>query len=110
MEDKLYSILKISFSLGTINGFTFLIYSFGFWFGGNCLTGTNICLGHVTGVSYPAQSVHIIFFSLLACLIELSTMIPALKQVTLGREAAQRIFKVIDRIPRIVINQGGIKL
>jgi hypothetical protein len=35
---------------------------------------------------------------------------PALKKVSLGIEASKRIFKVIDRIPKINLRSGGLKL
>jgi ABC-type multidrug transport system fused ATPase/permease subunit len=37
-------------------------------------------------------------------------MTPAIKHIVLGKEAAQRIFEVIDRIPKILISNGGVKL
>jgi hypothetical protein len=87
-NEKKCSIVKIAVTLGLLNAFTFMTYSFGFWFGGNCLAGTNVCLVNLTGHAYTAENVNIVFFGLLLCLLELSLIVPALKQITLGREAA----------------------
>lgn len=44
------------------------------------------------------------------CLTELASIPLAIKQIMFGREAAFRIFEVIDRVPKIEINSGGLKL
>ena len=44
------------------------------------------------------------------CLVEFTLLAPALKQVVFGKEAAQRIFKIIDCEPKIVIRNRGIRL
>ena len=74
------------------------------------MAGTNICLTNLTGVSYINENVHTITFMLLLCLVEFTLLTPALKQVAFGREAAQRIFKVIDSVPKIEVGKGGITL
>lgn len=64
----------------------------------------------MTGGLYTPENIQFIFFSILVCITELAEIPVAIKQVMFGREAAFRIFKVIDRIPKISITSGGLKL
>lgn len=52
--EKIYSIIKIGLSIGLVNALVYVMYSFGFWFGGNCLKGTNVCFTNQTGATYTA--------------------------------------------------------
>lgn len=81
----MYLIIKIAISYGLLNSIIYIIYCFGFWFGGNCLAGTNICLTNLTGVSYINENVHTITCTLLLCLVEFTLLTPALKQIAFGK-------------------------
>lgn len=88
-----------------INSLVFFIYSLGYWMGEKCLSNSRICLYS----SYTPENVHVIFFCQLLCLLEFTTLTPAIKQIILGKDAAQRIFKIIDRVPQIKMLHEGIR-
>lgn len=52
--EKIYSIIKIALSIGLVNALVYIMYSFAFWYGGNCLKGTNVCFANQTGTTYTA--------------------------------------------------------
>ena len=77
-------------------------YALGFWFGSLCVEGTNSCLNSgATDEKYSAGNVLVVFFSVLMAGFNLTQVTPAIKKISEGRSAANRIFKMIDRKPLI---------
>jgi ATP-binding cassette, subfamily B (MDR/TAP), member 1 len=61
-------------------------------------------------MKYTAGITVKIFYSLLLPAISLNQLTPSLEKIIEGKEAAARIFSVIDRVPRIRSKPGAIKL
>jgi len=72
-------------------------YSFGFWYGSKCVLDTHDCPSYISKQKYTAGNVLVVFFSILMAGFNLSQVTPAFKKITEGRQAAARIFDVIDR-------------
>lgn len=88
----------------------FLLYSLGYWFGGNCADPNNSsCPTSITGSLYTPGDVITVFFAVLVGCYNLSQLSPALKKIGEGQQAAARIFQVLDREPKIVSPENGIK-
>jgi len=71
-----------------------LSYSLGFWFGSHCVEVSSVCN---SGRKYTAGEVLIIFFSILMAGFNFSQLTPALKKIAEGKQAASRIYQIIDR-------------
>ena len=94
--------MLIGIGIGTLFGFMFMSYSLGFWFGSNCVEGTETCPKSLNGGNvYSAGDVLAIFFSILTAGFNFTQLTPAIKKISEGRSAAARIFKIIDRKPLI---------
>jgi ABC-type multidrug transport system fused ATPase/permease subunit len=76
-------------------------YSLGFWYGSRCILGQTDCPRSVSRQDYTAGSVLTVFFSIIMGGFNVSQLTPAFKKVSEGRQAAARIFAVIDREPKI---------
>ena len=79
----------------------FLLYSLGYWFGAGCVEGTNGCTASISGKFYSPGNVITVFFAILVACFYLSQLSPALKKIGEGREAASRIYNIIEREPKI---------
>lgn len=80
--------------MGGVYGVLFASYSLGFWYGSHCVEVTNVCN---SGQKYTAGTVLIVFFSILMAGFNFSQLTPALKKIAEGRQAAARIYQIIDR-------------
>lgn len=87
-----------------------LSYSLGFWYGSKCVLGTRDCPPDVSKQTYTAGNVLVVFFSVVMGGFNLSQLTPAFKKIAEGRQAAARIFSVIDRQPMISNPVNGIKI
>ena len=56
-ETKIHMVLKIGLSFAILNGLIFTLYSLGFWFGSNCVIGSNHCPPDISGGYYTTQNV-----------------------------------------------------
>lgn len=72
-------------------------YALGFWYGSKCIIGADNCPNQ----NYTAGEVLIVFFAIVIVGFNLSQLTPAFKKIAEGRQAAARIFAVIDRDPLI---------
>jgi ATP-binding cassette subfamily B (MDR/TAP) protein 1 len=88
---------KIAASMAFMSGSMFLLYSLGYWFGSNCAENNSICPSSTSGKVYSAGDVITVFFAVLVGCFNLSQLSPALKKIGEGRQAAARIFKILDR-------------
>lgn len=95
--DNLKAGVKIAIGFGLLSGSMFILYSLGYWFGSNCVQGNSHCPPSVSGQNYTAGNVITIFFSVLVACFYFSQLSPALKKIEEGKDAAVRIYKVIDR-------------
>jgi ATP-binding cassette subfamily B (MDR/TAP) protein 1 len=84
--------------MGGVFGVMFASYALGFWFGSHCVEKTDVCN---TGQNYTAGNVLIVFFCILMAGFNFSQLTPALKKIAEGRQAAARIYQIIDRQPLI---------
>lgn len=87
-----------------------LSYSLGFWYGSKCVLGTRDCPPEISKQTYTAGNVLVVFFSVVMGGFNLSQLTPAFKKIAEGRQAAARIFNVIDRQPMISNPTNGIKI
>jgi len=88
----------LGIGMGTLFLSMLFSYALGFWFGSECVEGTNSCPpswngGHV----YSAGNVLVVFFSILMAGFNLSQLTPSIKKIAEGRSAGARIFSIIDR-------------
>ncbi len=89
-------------AIGSIFLAEFLTYTFGFWYGSHCIEQSVICPEGVSGQTYTAGDVVTIFFIILIAGYNFSQVPPSMKKIAQGKEAAKRIYNVIDRQPLIV--------
>ena len=88
--------------MGTLFFSILASYALGFWYGSLCVEGDSGCPARLNGGSnYQAGDVLVIFFSVLMAGFNLSQLTPAIKKISEGRVAANRIFDIIDREPKI---------
>jgi len=73
--------LKMAASYGLMMGSMFLLYSLGYWFGSNCVEGTNGCSPSVSGKLYTPGDVITVFFALFVSCFYLGQLSPALKKI-----------------------------
>ena len=85
-------------------------YALGFWYGSRCILGTDNCPYDVSGQKYTAGDVIVVFFSVMMAGFNMSMLGPALKKIVEGRQAAVRIFEVIDREPMVRNPSNGVKI
>jgi len=98
----LIAVTKKALKFGAISGLgigsmfcvMLMSYSLGFWYGSHCVEVDNVCS---SGQTYTAGDVLVVFFSILMAGFNFSQMTPALKKIAEGRQAAARIFTIIDR-------------
>lgn len=85
-------------------------YALGFWYGSKCILNTENCPQNVSKQDYSAGDVLVVFFSVVMGGFNISQLTPAFKKISEGRQAAARIFEVIDREPMIKNPPNGIKI
>jgi len=90
-------------------GSMFLLYSLGYWFGSNCAEGAGGCPTSVSGKLYSPGDVITVFFAVMVSCFYLAQLSPALKKIGEGKQAAARIFKIVDREPLIKNPVNGLK-
>lgn len=95
--------------IGSLFMFMLFSYSLGFWFGSHCVEGSSTCSTSVTGGTYSPGDVLVIFFSILMAGFNFTQLTPAIKKIAEGRTAAARIYKIIDRQPKILSPPNGIR-
>lgn len=84
--------------IGGLYSVMLMSYALGFWYGSHCVEVTNVCN---SGQEYTAGDVLVVFFSVLMAGFNFSQLTPALKKIAEGRQAAARIFQIVDREPLI---------
>lgn len=95
--------------MGALFGAMNASYALGFWYGSHCVEGTGSCPPHLNGdTTYTAGDVLVIFFSVIMAGFMLSQLSPSLKKISEGKVAATRIFKIIDREPKIKSPENGL--
>jgi ATP-binding cassette subfamily B (MDR/TAP) protein 1 len=72
-------------------------YSLGFWYGSRCVLNTKDCPESVSKQQYTTGNVLVVFFSIIMGGFNLSQLTPAFKKISEGRQAAARIYAIIDR-------------
>lgn len=85
-------------------------YALGFWYGAHCIEVTDRCPAFISRQEYSAGIVFTVFFAVIIVGFNLSQLPPSLKKITEGRAAAGRIFRIIDRVPRIQNPVKGVKI
>jgi hypothetical protein len=91
----------IGLGIGSLYGMILVTYSLSFWFGSHCVEGSHICPVTVTGSKYKPGDILAIFFSIFFAGLNFTQFAPAVKKIIEGRLAAARIYKIIDRIPKV---------
>lgn len=72
-------------------------YSLGFWYGSRCVLQADNCDPDISKQKYTTGDVLVVFFSVLMAGFNLSQLTPAFKKIAEGKQAAARIYEVIDR-------------
>lgn len=74
--------VKIAASFGLMMGSMFLLYSLGYWFGGNCADPNNSsCPTSISGKLYSPGDVMTVFFAVMVGCFNLSQLSPAFKKI-----------------------------
>jgi len=76
-------------------------YSLGFWYGAMCIMNTKDCPVHVSKQYYTPGHVVVVFFCIVIGGFNLIQFIPTFKKISKGKQAAARIYSIIDRQPTI---------
>ena len=83
-------------------------YSLGFWYGSRCVLQADNC--KAGGQIYSTGDVLVVFFSVLMAGFNLGQLSPAFKKIAEGKQAAARIYSVIDRVPLVSSPANPIKI
>lgn len=83
-------------------------YSLGFWYGSRCVLQAENC--QAGGQIYTTGDVLVVFFSILMAGFNLGQLSPAFKKIAEGKQAAARIYQVIDRVPLISSPANPVKI
>ena len=67
----------------------------------NCILGEPNCPVEMTGEKYDVGDVVVVVFAFMTAGLNLSELGPSIEKITAGRQAAKRIFSVIDREPAV---------
>lgn len=94
----------IGLGIGSLYGMILVTYSLSFWFGSHCVEGSYICPTNITGNKYKPGDILAIFFCIFFAGLNFTQFAPAVKKIIEGRLAAARIYKIIDRIPKVLSN------
>jgi hypothetical protein len=85
LRDVASKALKYGMLSGLGIGLLFFVmlasYSLGFWYGSHCVEGTSSCPPNISGQTYTAGDVLVIFFSILMAGFNLSQVTPAMKKI-----------------------------
>lgn len=94
-----------AFKAGAGIGLIFFVmlssYALGFWYGSRCVIGADNCPISIIVNRYTPGDVLVVFFSVLIAGWYLTQVGPSLEKITQGRNAASRIFAILDRVPKI---------
>jgi ATP-binding cassette subfamily B (MDR/TAP) protein 1 len=85
----------------------FASYSLGFWYGGKLISDRE---PNNSGLVYSAGDVIVVFFTILTGGFNISQITPCLQKFAEGRQAAAKIYAVLDRQPLISDDPSGQKL
>ena len=93
--------MKEGAGIGGIFGVMFASYALGFWYGSKCVMGNENCPLDIIITKYTPGDALVVFFSLLMAGFNLTQLGPSLEKIAKGRNAAARIFAILDREPTI---------
>lgn len=79
----------------------FASYALGFWYGSKCVIGADNCILNDDMKRYTAGDVLVVFFSVLMAGFNLTQLGPSMEKIAQGKNAAARIFGILDREPEI---------
>jgi ATP-binding cassette, subfamily B (MDR/TAP), member 1 len=101
----------VKYAVGTFLALVALYGSFAlcFWYGGQCVFETSACSPSISTMKYTAGTIIRILYSLFLPALSLNQLTPSLEKILDGKEAAARIFAVIDRTPLIVSQPNAVK-
>ena len=71
------------------------------WYGGQCVFNNSACPQSISSRPYSSGDVLKIIFGLLVPAMSLNQLTPSQEKIAQGKEAAGRLFFVIDRVPKI---------
>ena len=74
----------------------YLAFSFGFWYGTQCIAGNSHCPVSVTGSVYTPGDATIVFFAMFVGSFNFMSLTPNVLAIMEGMKAATRLYKVID--------------
>ena len=73
------------------------VFTLAYWFGSECVQGTDNCPSSLEENPYSGGVVLTIFFGLVIPAVNLNQLAPSLQSISEGKMAAARIFDIIDR-------------
>ncbi len=105
-------IKSISFTLyvGIAQGLVYFAmfsnYALSFWFGAKLIAGQDS--NSIEKRPYDVGDVMIVFFSITMGSVAMGQALPALEHFAHGRVAGYRVFKLLDRIPKVRNDAAGV--
>ena len=76
-------------------------YALAFWYGSQCIEGNRHCPLEIIGSRYTSGQVFSVFFAMITVGFNFSQVLPSIRKIGQGMEAAKDIYKIIDREPTI---------
>lgn len=94
-----YSDTGKRFAFGAFISVTALYAGFTltFWYGSECVFGSNKCPQSISWREYTAGSIVKIFYALFLPALSLNQLTPSIQKIVEGLAAAKRIYGIIDR-------------
>jgi ABC-type multidrug transport system fused ATPase/permease subunit len=87
----------------------YVAYSFGFWYGVNCVAENYRCTPDKAGQVYTPGNVITVFFAIFVGSYNFLQIVPSLMAILEGLKAAKRMYSIIDMLPTIKNNKDGLK-
>lgn len=92
---------KVGVSVALMNISFFFLNLLAYWYGSECVVNGSICPESVSKQVYEPMTVSIIFYVLINCYYLIVLVSPTANGLSQGKNAAAKIFSIIDRKPRI---------
>lgn len=100
---------KVGTTVALMNICFFLLNALAYWYGSECVVSGTICQESVSKQTYEPMTVSIIFYVLLNCYYLVVLISPTANGLSQGKNAAAKVFSVIDRQPRISSHPNALR-
>ena len=96
-QNQISGALKVGAGISIIELAMFASYEVGFWYGSKCVIASNYCPLRIIVNRYTPGDVLVVFFSVLMAGFYFTQVGPSIEKITQRRNAAARIFGILDR-------------